>query len=108
MDQGVRLAKAGLLVAEYYALASRVALRHGVERPASVITLVANLRTSILTRLRRLSLLFAPIGARECPFYQLMGHVEQLCREGDIYYQRAQLDIRRPLAVDDVFDDVRL
>jgi len=100
MDQGVRLVKAGLLVDEYEAFESRVDRWYGDIIPVPVMTLTDNLRCSILTRLRRLSLSFVPVGSRYKQFFAILCRVRSLCREGGSCYRVALLDPLRPRAIE--------
>ena len=61
MDRGVRLAKAFLIVDEHDMFASRLALWDDDELVYTT-SLIRNVHVSILTRLRRLSLDFIPLG----------------------------------------------
>ena len=106
MDHGVRLAKAGLLVAEYDGFAVRINSRYGHVLSERVVKLVIRLRFSILTRLRRLSLTFVPIGSRDEPFFRILLHVRQLCRAGGSCYQTAQSDPLRPRVYKRLYVDV--
>ena len=100
MDQGVRLVKAGLLVAEYEGFASRVEYWYGDMIPAPVVTLIRNLRGSVLARLRRLSLAFVPVGSRDKSFVVILDRIRALCHAGGSCYRAAQLDPRRPRAIE--------
>ena len=61
MDRGVRLAKAFLIIDEHDMFASRLALWDDDEF-VHMTSLIRNVHVSILTRLRRLSLDFIPLG----------------------------------------------
>ena len=100
MDQGVRLVKAGLLVAEYEGFASRVDYWYGDMIHAPVVTLIRNLRGSVLARLRRLSLAFVPVGSRDKLFLVILDHIRALCVAGGSCYRVAQLDPLRPRAIE--------
>jgi len=103
MDQGVRLVKAGLLVAEYADFEARFDLRSsrgGGMGLRSVSNLIDNLRYSILARLRRLSLSFVPVGSRDKPFFHVLSGVRRLCRAGGSCYRAAMMDPLRPRAME--------
>jgi len=106
MDHGVRLAKAGMLVAEYDGFSVHVKSRYGHVLSERVVKLVIRLRFSILTRLRSLSLTFVPIGSRDEPFFRILLHVRQLCRAGGSCYRTAQSDPLRPRAYKRLYVDM--
>ena len=105
MDHGVRLVKAGLMVAEYEGFASRVEYWHGDPVPDYVMTMIRNLRCSVLARLRRLSLSFVPIGSRGVRFVDILEDIKGMCQDGDSCYLAARLDPRRPRAIEYLYAD---
>ena len=102
MDQGVRLAKAGLLVAEYADFEERFDLRtsrgDGIV-PYYVCNLIDNLRYSILARLHRLSPSFVPVGSHDKSFTHILGVVIRMCGAGGACYRAAMLDPLRPRVI---------
>ena len=100
MDQGVRLAKAGLLVAEYEGFASRVEYWYGDALSVPVMNLIRNLRGSILARLRHLSLTFVPVGSRGELFDVILNRIRAMCHAGGSCYRAAQADPRRPRPIE--------
>ena len=102
MDQGVRLVKASLLVAEYAVIESRFNCRKyrgGGIVPPSVRNMMDTLRYSILARLRRLSLSFVPVGSRDKTFFEILIGVRRLCRAGGSHYRAAMMDPLRPRSI---------
>ena len=102
VDQGVRLVKASLLVAEYAVIESRYYCRKyrgGGIVPPSVCNMMDTLRYSILARLRRLSLSFVPVGSRDKTFFEILSGVRRLCRAGGSHYRAAMMDPLRPRSI---------
>jgi hypothetical protein len=99
MDRGVRLAKAYLLVAEYEAFSSRISWRDIAFSP--MMTFVRNMQVSILTRLRRLSLDFVPLGllGDSSSFPTILGRIKTRCLAGDAFYRAVRADPRMPRAM---------